>query len=115
MKASEDILLSPLYNVILEVEAAIPGVSYNYTSLAEFRNVKTVEEFQLIYWNEIIQRAHLYAATSIKRIKKWYDAFQAAYQAENYYGFCAGLRGLIEACADSAHTGQKISFPIADN
>lgn len=107
--------LSPAYNVLSDAEKAISGVAYKYISLEEFGQIKSVEESQLVYWSEIIQRVHVCGATTIKRLKKWYDAMIAAYDAKNYFGFCASLRGLVESCADSFHTTGKLIDPLSEN
>lgn len=112
MEKQEQAQLSPLYNVVLELDQKIRGVAYNYTPEQDFMNVDSIEEMQLIYWSEIIQRVHVCGATSIKRVKKWYDAMQTGYETENYYGFCSATRGLIEACSDTFYTVSKIMDPI---
>jgi len=101
---------NPLF--VLELDQRIRGVAYNYTPDQDFLKVDSIEEMQLIYWSEIIQRIHFCAATSIKRVKKWYDAMQAGYKSENYYGFCSAIRGLIEACSDTFYTVSKVMDPI---
>lgn len=112
MEEQDQSQLSPLYNVVLELDQRIRGVAYNYTSEQDFLKVDSIEEMQLIYWSEIIQRIHVCGATSIKRVKKWYDAIQTGYESENYYAFCSALRGLIEACSDTFYTVSKIMDPI---
>jgi len=107
--------LSPLYSLILDVEPKIKGVAYNFISAEDFLKIDSIAEMQLVYWSEIVQRMHVFAATSIKRIKKWYDAANSAYNVDNYYGVCASLRGLLEACADTFYTASKIIEPICKN
>ena len=104
--------LSPPYTIVVRTDAAFRGVCYKIISNEEFLQIHSREKSQLVYWSEIVQRMHVCAATSVKRIKKWFDATIAAYNAENHYGFCAGLRGLIEACADSSYTLSKVIDPI---
>lgn len=104
--------LSPLYSVVLTLDEKIRGVAYNYTPDDDFLKVGSIEEMQLIYWSEIVQRIHVCGATSIKRVKKWYDAIQLAYQAKNYYAFCSAIRGLVEACCDTFYTVDRIINPI---
>jgi hypothetical protein len=111
----QDPQLSPLYSLILDVEPKIQGVVYNYTSAEDFLKIDSIAEMQLVYWSEIVQRMHVCAATSIKRIKKWYDAANSAYNADNYYGVCASLRGLVEACADTFYTAVRIIDPVCTN
>jgi hypothetical protein len=112
---SHTIQLSPLYNVLADLEPVIRGVAYKYTPEDDFRAIYSLEEMQLVYWSEMLQRMHVCAATSIKRIKKWLDATHTAYEAENFYGFCAGLRGLVEACADTFHAVAQIIDPVCED
>jgi hypothetical protein len=104
--------LSPLYSVVLTLDEKIRGVAYSYTTNEDFLKAGSMEEMQLIYWSEIVQRIHVCGATSIKRVKKWYDAMQVAYQAKNYFAFCSAIRGLVEACCDTFYTVHRIINPI---
>jgi hypothetical protein len=108
-------LLSDLYTILYEVENYIAKPVYKFLPEEDFKKIDTVEESQLVYWSEIIQRFHICSATSLLRIKKWFDAMQSAFEVENYYGFCASLRGLLEACSDSFYTIGRVILPITDN
>jgi len=107
--------LSDLYSAIIEIESCLAKVSYKFTSVDEFSEISSVKELQLIYWSEIIQRLHVCGATTILRLKKWYEAIDCSYKSKNYYGFCASLRGLLEACSDSFYSIGKVILPIAEN
>ena len=107
--------LSDLYAVLDEVNDHISKVAYNFLPKEEFMKIDNVEEMQLVYWSEIIQRFHICSATSLLRVKKWYEAMQASYEADNYYGFCSAMRGLLEACSDSFYSIGRVILPIADN
>lgn len=107
--------LSDLYSVIVEIEGCLAKVSYNFTPKDKFSEIKSVDELQLVYWSEIIQRLHICGATTILRLKKWYEAVDCAYESKNYYGFCASIRGLLEACSDSFHSIGKVILPISEN
>jgi hypothetical protein len=109
----EEVFLSTLYSVITEVEEAMPAVAYKFTSAEDFLKAASIVESQLIYWGEIIQRLHICSATTVLRLKKWYDAMESSFKNANYYGFCSAIRGLIEACADSFCTLGDVIFPIA--
>ncbi|MGW9946536.1 hypothetical protein J2W92_001873 [Rhizobium leguminosarum] len=50
---------------------------------------------------DLLEKAHLAAATSLIRIVRWADAICLMYEAENYPGFAGALRGLIENGGDS--------------
>lgn len=112
INTAEQPQLSPLYSVVLTLDEKIRGVAYKYIPDEDFRKISSTEEMQLIYWSEIVQRIHVCGATSIKRVKKWYDASQIAYQAKNYYAFCSAIRGLVEACCDTFYTVHRIINPI---
>lgn len=107
--------LSPIYSVLVEIEPKLLGVGYNFTTTEDFSVIDSIAEMQMVYWCEMVQRMHICASTSLKRVKKWYDAAISAYSAENYYGFCATLRGLLEACSDTFYSISKIIDPICNN
>ncbi len=50
---------------------------------------------------DLLEKAHLAAATSLIRISRWADAVCIMYEAGNYPGFAGALRGLIENGGDS--------------
>lgn len=107
--------LSDLYSAIVDLESCLAKVAYKFTSEEDFSKIKSIEEMQLVYWSEIIQRLHVTGATTVLRLKKWYEAIDGSYKSKNYYGFCASLRGLLEACSDSFFSIGKIIIPIAEN
>lgn len=107
--------LSDLYSAIIELENCLAKVAYKFTPEEEFSKIRSIEELQLVYWSEIIQRLHVCGATTVLRLKKWYEAIDSSYKSKNYYGFCASLRGLLEACSDSFYSIGKIIIPISEN
>jgi len=107
--------ISVLYSIMLDAEESIPGVAYKFIKDEDYLKIDNIQESQLVYWSEIIQRLHACSATTLLRLKKWIEAIQAAFEQKNYYGFCASLRGLIEACSDSFYTLGRVIYPIAEN
>lgn len=103
-----------LYSELKAFESAIEGISYNFTPPSDFRKIVSLEESQLVYWSEIVQRLHASSATSIFRLIKWIDSALLAYD-NNYYSLCSSIRGLIEACGDTFYTLSKVIYPICDN
>ena len=99
----------------MDAEESIPGVAYKFIKDEDFLKIDNIPESQLVYWSEIIQRLHACSATTLLRLKKWIEAIQAAFEQKNYYGFCASLRGLIEACSDSFYTLGRVIYPISEN
>lgn len=115
MSSENTPLLSELYTAIVELENCLVKVAYKFLPDEGFSKLDSIEEMQLVYWSEMIQRLHICGATTILRLKKWYQAVDSAYKSENYYGFCASLRGLLEACSDSFYSIGKVIGPISDN
>lgn len=107
--------ISELYSILMDAEESIPGVAYKFIKDEDFLKIDNIPESQLVYWSEIIQRLHACSATTLLRLKKWIEAIQVAFEQKNYYGFCASLRGLIEACSDSFYTLGRVIYPIAEN
>ena len=107
--------ISVLYSILMDAEESIPKVAYKFIKDEDFLKIDNIQESQLVYWSEIIQRLHACSATTLLRLKKWIEAIQAAFEQKNYYGFCASLRGLIEACSDSFYTLGRVIYPIAEN
>lgn len=66
-----------------------------------------------IYWNEILGRAHLTAATAILRSRHWVDALCLGAKENNLLSFAAAFRGLIESAADSSTTLQLVPLTLA--
>ncbi|MBY5585635.1 hypothetical protein [Rhizobium leguminosarum] len=50
---------------------------------------------------DLLEKAHLAAATSLIRILRWADAVCLMYETKNYPGFAGALRGLIENGGDT--------------
>lgn len=115
MSSENPLYLSDLFTSIVEIESCLAKVSYKFTSEEYFSKLDSPKEIQLVYWSEMIQRLHICGATTILRLKKWYEAMDGAYKSENYYGFCASVRGLLEACSDSFYSIGKVIAPISDN
>ncbi len=61
--------LSPLYTVVIDVENAISRVVYNYISDEDYLKITSIEESQLVYWSELIQRVHSCGAKASKESK----------------------------------------------
>jgi hypothetical protein len=107
--------LAPYYSLLEEAAAGLSGVVYKYTTEDEFTKITSIPELQLVYWSEMVQRLHACACTSILRMKKWCEAANLSYLVHNYFGLCASLRGLIEACADTFFCHGNVLFVFATN
>lgn len=67
-----------------------------------------------VYWIEILERAHMTAATSLLRSGRWLSGIHDSYYAGNYHLFCAAYRGLIESASDSYFTLSAVPRTLSD-
>lgn len=72
-------------------------------------------EVQKIYWEEIMQRAHWAALSSLLRNLKWVSGINSAISENNMLSFSANLRCLIESSGDTLLSLQMVSATLADN
>ena len=106
-----------LYKVFAENgEVFVPMISGILSSLKpyeyEFASIEGLDNLlrnnpkkgMRIYWQEIIMRAHFCAISSMLRGMRWIDGILISYENQNYLTFCASMRGLLEAAADSLLT-----------
>lgn len=68
--------------------------------LARFPNDPS--EVMRVYWTEMLQRAHIAAATSILRSRRWLKGVQRTEADDNFLVFAAALRGFMESAADAS-------------
>ncbi len=66
-----------------------------------------------VYWTEMLYRAHISAAVSIRRSRAWLDAVVDAQCNRNAMATAAGLRGFIESAADSNDSLSQVPLTIA--
>jgi hypothetical protein len=64
-----------------------------------------------VYWKEMLYRAHIVCLVSAFKTLRWIESLDSTF--ENYYGFCASLRGLVESCADTFYTLRSTPLTLA--
>jgi hypothetical protein len=86
--------------------------TYEFLGLADYEALARADpkEGQRVYWNEILARAHMAAATALYRSKQWIDAVDQAASNSNALAFAAALRGLIESAADTTSSLTTVNF-----
>lgn len=67
-----------------------------------------------IYWREILSRAHLAAATSLLRNRRWIAGVLQALDDDNYFAFSASFRSLLESVADTNYTLNRAVTSLMD-
>lgn len=89
---------------------------YSYMPPDEYR-VLLHNDWKLggkIYWEEILGRAHLAAATSIIRSYRWLSGMSSSYSNNLFLPFCASFRALIESAADGYDALGNVAASLAE-
>ncbi len=86
---------------------------YVFMNNDEYKRIGDVGELGNVYWREMLYRAHIIVLVSVFKTLRWIEAIDLT--VNNYYGFCASLRGLIESCGDSYYTLSKVPLTLAND
>lgn len=91
--------------------------SYEIVENSHYENEtsKNVVDFQKIYWEEILQRAHWASITSLVRNLKWTKAVELSIENKNFLAFTSTLRSLIESSGDNLLSLDNIALTLAEN
>lgn len=86
---------------------------YTFMPDDEFRELMTEDVMRAsgVYWKEILYRTHIVCLVSAFKTLRWMESLDSTF--ENYYGFCASLRGLLESCADTFYTLRSAPLTLA--
>jgi hypothetical protein len=86
---------------------------YNFMNDNLFSELKDPIKASEIYWLEMLYRIHIIVLITSFKTVRWIDSLSS--NSNNYYGFCASLRGLIESMADTFYTLNSIPLTIAND
>jgi hypothetical protein len=86
---------------------------YVFMADDEFRELMSEDAIRAsgVYWKEMLYRAHIVCLVSAFKTLRWMESLDSTF--ENYYGFCASLRGLLESCADTFYTLRSVPLTLA--
>lgn len=86
---------------------------YVFMADDEFRELMTEDAIRAsgVYWKEMLYRTHIVCLVSAFKTLRWMESLDSTF--ENYYGFCASLRGLLESCADTFYTLRSVPLTLA--
>lgn len=92
-------------------------VEYTIMGDAQFRALLQEDNKQAmkVYWEELIGRAHLAAATSMIRSYRWCEGMMSSYESGLFLPYCACFRGLLESVADTYDALNNVAVTIAEN
>jgi hypothetical protein len=89
--------------------------SFPIMPLVEFEAERSLASRNQIYWREILYRAHFAASAGLLRLREWLHGARAAFEARNVLMAAAGLRGFLEAAADTWQGLNSVSPSLANN
>lgn len=89
--------------------------SYRIMPLAESATVHDLAERNQIYWQEILFRAHFGASAGLMRLREWLHGSERALADGNVLMLAAGIRGFLEAAADTWQGFADVAPTLADS
>jgi hypothetical protein len=97
---------APFLDVIDEIVPIASKHEYTFVSDDWFKQWQrsdefTVERANFIIALELIEKAHLASVTALLRAKRWTGATCLMYEKENFLGWVASFRGLLESAGDT--------------
>jgi hypothetical protein len=95
-------------------ERAAEPRSYRIMPIAEFATLSGIAERNQVYWREILFRAHFGACTGMLRLNEWLHGSERALGDGNVLMLAAGIRGFLEACADTWQVFADVAPTLAD-
>jgi hypothetical protein len=105
------------------IEAVIPEAAANeYKFLPDesfFAWLKSsnfsIERFNCIIASELVEKAHHASLAAIIRAKRWADATCLMYDQQNFLGWAAAFRGLLESAGDAVDGLLPVPHTLALN
>lgn len=105
--------------LVKEIENKVDLKRYVYTIHDNDYYKNTIldqqKDFQRIYWEEILQRAHWAGLSSLIRNLKWIKGIAISIKDNNLLSFTANLRSLIECSGDNLLSLLSIPTTLVDN
>jgi hypothetical protein len=97
---------APLLDVIDEIVSVVSNHEYTFVNDEWFQQWTqstdfTIERMNFIFALEVVEKAHLAAMTALLRGRRWAKATCLMYEKENFLGWTAAFRGLLESAGDT--------------
>lgn len=89
--------------------------SYRIMPLAESATIHDLAERNKIYWQEILYRAHFGACAGLMRLREWLHGSERALSDGNVLMLAAGIRGFLEAAADTWQGFADVAPTLAES
>ena len=81
---------------------------------AEYEALESIAERNQVYWQEILYRAHFGACTALMRLREWLHGSERALADETVLMLAVGIRGFLEAAADTWQSFKDVPSSLAD-
>jgi SEC-C motif len=104
-----------LTSLLDSFERAAEPRSYRIMPMAEYATLSGIAERNQVYWREILFRAHFGASTGMLRLNEWLHGSERALVDGNVLMLAAGIRGFLEACADTWQGFSDVAPTLADS
>ena len=88
--------------------------TYRIMPLDEAEALESIAECNQVYWQEILYRAHFGASTALMRLREWLHGSERALADGNVLMLAAGIRGFLEAAADTWQSFSDVPHILAD-
>ena len=88
--------------------------TYRIMPLAESTALGSIAERNQVYWREILYRAHFGACAALMRLREWLHGSKRALSDGNVLMLAAGIRGFLEAAADTWQSFSDVPSTLAD-
>ena len=89
-------------------------LTYRIMPLAAYAALERTAERNQVDWREILHRAHFGACTALMRLQEWVSGSQRAVSDGNVLMLAAGIRGFLEAAADTFQSFSDVPPTLAD-
>ena len=88
--------------------------TYQIMPHAEYKALGSIAERNQVYWQEILYRAHFGACAALMRLREWLHGSERAVADENVLMLASGIRGFLEAAADTFQSFSDVPSNLAD-
>ena len=88
--------------------------TYRIMRPAQYEALESIAERNQVYWQEILYRAHFGACTALMRLHEWLHGSKRALSDENVLMLAVGIRGFLEASADTFESFSDVPSSLAD-
>ncbi len=88
--------------------------TYRIMPCAEYAALESIAKRNQVYWQEMLYRAHFGACVALMRLREWLHGSERALADGNVLMLAAGIRGFLEAAADTWQSFSDVPSSLAD-